>query len=259
MGITITIPSADFSANGLAPLREDVSAYRAALGAIPSTITGAKIIALNTLLTTLENAGVFAKLDQIYTFNGSNLAGALKKVKGSGGDLAVSGSPNPAWSASGLTIDGNEGILTTGYTLPATSAISWYCGTNTLAALTVPVSGGASHEIAINSSGQIQGGIGNLGGTNLAVATDANKIGLWTVTRDSATSLKLYKGAVQVAENTTNVAAGVGSAVQIGARSGLASAQIPHLTRFVALWNTSASAADIAALNTALNTYLAVS
>jgi hypothetical protein len=259
MGLTIIIPGASFT-NGIPPLNPLVSTYRTTQLTYSQTISDTKYSALNTFITTLTTEGILAKLAEIYTFNGSNLSGALIKLKGVGSStLAVSGTPSPIWSTSGLTIDGNEGILNTGATMPSTSAISWYCGTNTLASLTIPVSGSATHEISVNLSGQVQGAVGNGGGGNPVVHTDANMIGLWTVSRDNATSLKLYKGASLVAENTTSTTLVPSAAIQLGNRDGLVLAEIPHLTRFVALWNSSASALDISKLNTALNIYLSVS
>ncbi|MCG9891085.1 MAG: hypothetical protein MH252_08420 [Thermosynechococcaceae cyanobacterium MS004] len=257
MGLTITIPGVDFSANGFAPLSGDLAAYLTALAAVPSTITPAKTNALTTLVSALSNGGVLSKLAQVYTFNGSNLAGALVKLRG-GADLVVSGDPAPVWSPQGLTLTGTAGTLATGHILPGIAAMSWFCGSNTLTGIAIPVSGGAMSEIGIGPSGQqVQVFLGGGGSSNTILHSDANLLGLWTVTRDSNSSLKLYKGAAQVAENTATITPFASEPIRIGQRPGL-SLGVPHLTRFVALWNTSASAADIAVLNTALNAYLAV-
>jgi hypothetical protein len=257
MGITLTIPGADFSANGIAPIRDDVLAYRNLLIAAGNTFSNSKLAALNTFIKTLDSAGVLSKLDQIYTFNGSALSGSLKKFKG-GADLAVVGSPDPLFSNLGLTLSGVEGVLTTGYTAPGLGAISWYCGTNTIESLVLAISGNVTHEMSVNFSGQIQAAFGNGGGINVVTYTDINKVGLWTISRDSTTSLKLYKNASEVVNETTSTSIVASSSVtQIGARPGL-SLGGSHLTRFCAFWNTSATPGDVNVLSTALNSYLLV-
>lgn len=216
---------------------------------------------IDTFIGSLKSAGVWSKLDALYLFAAHDAQAARRNwIADSYNAVAVA---SPAFTVDrGYAGDGSSSYLDTGFnpvSVPSKFALNSAClgawiRSNIASGSSVAAAFDGSNGMTLaprDASDRITARInGNL---LLSTETVSTSAGLTSVSREAASTVKIYRNGTQIAAPSNTAVALPNFAFRFG--SVTAGSFVPH--QFASgFFGGGLSAVEIAAMNSALNTYL---
>lgn len=165
--------------------------------------------AINSLIVSLKDAGVWTKLDVLHVFAAANAQGSLLNWKGSFSDATTVSSPtftaDRGYTTNGtssyLNMNFNPSVGTHQYLLNSASFGFWSRTTGQQAGVDIggPNGSGALGR-ARNATDQVQARVND--GTTSTMGTNTNGSGLFTFTRPNSSVKRAYRNSTQIGTDT---------------------------------------------------------